>query len=51
MPFVAIQTRCELIRLSSLMSIRIQIARSGTVTPTRVSTAIENASSFVIGLR
>ena len=33
------------------MSIRIHTARSGTSTPSSVSTAIEKHSSFVIGLR
>ena len=41
---------CELTRFSSLMSMRIQVARSGTSMPISCSTARENTSSLKSGL-
>ena len=39
MPLVAIHMTCEEMRLSSVMSIRIQVARRGTSIPKRASVA------------
>ena len=36
-------------RLSSANNMRIHVARSGTVTSSNCSTAIENTNSFAIG--
>ena len=41
MPLVAIHTRCEEMRFSSLINMRIHTARSGTSMPSSFSTAIE----------
>ena len=49
MPLVAMNSRCDDIRLSSHMSIRIQVARSGISSPISSSTASENTSSLNSG--
>ena len=48
MPLVAMNSRCELIRLSSHMSIRIHVARSGMSPsmPSSFSVARQNTSSL-----
>ena len=51
MPLVAIQTRCDEMRLSSLIIMRIHTARSGTSMPSSLSTAIEYESSLITGER
>ena len=51
MPLVAIHMTCEEIRLSSVMSIRIQVARGGSSTPSSSSTASEKTSSLWSGAR
>ncbi len=51
MPLVAIQMRCDDIRLSSAMSMRIHTARGGSSTPSNISVASENTSSLAIGDR
>ncbi len=51
LPPVARHTRCEEIRLSSIMSTRISLARSGTssVMPSSFSTARQYAASWNSG--
>ena len=46
MPLVAMNSRWEEIRLSSDISIRIQVARGGISIPIRASVAREKASSL-----
>ena len=45
MPLVAMNSRCDEMRLISVISMRIQVARSGTSTPSSFSTVSEKASS------
>ena len=45
MPLVAMNSRCDEMRLSSVMSMRIQVARSGTSISSSFSTVREKASS------
>ena len=49
MPLLARNSRCDAIRFSSVRSIRIQVARGGTSTPSSVSVAMENTSSLKNG--
>ena len=49
MPFVAMNSRCEDMRLSSLMSMRIHTARGGTSMPRSFSVVREKASSLNSG--
>ena len=49
MPLVAMNSRFAEIRLSSHMSMRIQVARGGISTPSSASVASENASSLNSG--
>ena len=51
MPLVAIHITCEEMRLSSVMSIRIQVARGGISMPSNSSTASEKTSSLCSGDR
>ena len=51
MPLVAIQIKCDDIRLSSAMSMRIHMARGGSSTPSRASVAMQNTSSLAMGDR
>ena len=51
LPPVARQTRCDVIRLSSIISTRMTVARSGTssVMPSSFSTARQYAASWNSG--
>ena len=51
MPLVAIHIRCDDTRLSSAMSMRIQMARGGSSTSSRASVASEKTSSLCSGER
>ena len=51
MPLVAMNNRCELMRLSSASSMRIHVARSGISMPSSSSTAIEKTISLCSGER
>ncbi len=49
MPLVAMNSRCDEMRFISVMSMRIQTARSGTSMSSSFSTVRENASSVNSG--
>ena len=51
MPLVAIHIRCDDTRLSSDMSMRIQMARGGSSTSSSASVASEKTSSLCSGER
>ena len=51
MPLLAIHMRCDDTRLSSTMSMRIQVARGGMSTSSNASVAKEKTNSLCNGAR